>query len=288
MSLTVVIVTFKSDHLIENLIKSIPEKYSVLIIENSLNKVLKKKLELNFKNVEVYIPKENLGYSGGVNYGVNYAKTKHVFCLVADVIFKKSTFFSIDKICNTLNDFAIIAPTFNDQSIFKNYIERNVNKSKTLNIDNNKILEVKEVDGAAFVVNKDKFKGKVMDDKIFMYFESTDMCFNTIRNNEKIYAILNIKFDHMGLQSSDIKYSFEIIKNRNWHYCWSKFYYYKKNFNYILAISKITPNIIKSITTMAKSFIKKDHVSYEHSKAELSGIMSSLLNKKSYYRPKIY
>ena len=133
-----------------------------------------------------------------------------------------------------------------------------------------------------------KFKGKVMDDKIFMYFESTDMCFNTIRNNEKIYAILNIKFDHMGLQSSDIKYSFEIIKNRNWHYCWSKFYYYKKNFNYILAISKITPNIIKSITTMAKSFIKKDHVSYEHSKAELSGIMSSLLNKKSYYRPKIY
>ena len=96
------------------------------------------------------------------------------FCLagLSNVIFQKSTFFSIDKICNTLNDFAIIAPTFNDQSIFKNYIEKNVNKSRTLNIDDNKILEVKEVDGAAFVVNKDKFKEKVMDDKIFMYFES--------------------------------------------------------------------------------------------------------------------
>jgi N-acetylglucosaminyl-diphospho-decaprenol L-rhamnosyltransferase len=287
MSLTVVIVTFKSDHIIENLIKSIPEKYSVLIVENSLNKELKKKLELNYKNVEVYIPIENLGYSGGVNYGVTYAKTKFVFCLVADVIFQKSTFFSIDKICNTLNDFAILAPTFNDQSVFKNYIEKKEKKSRFLNIDGDQLLEVKEVDGAAFIINKEKFKGKVMDDKFFMYFESTDMCFNTVRNNEKIYVILNIKFDHMGLKSSEIKYHFEIIKNRNWHYCWSKFYYYKKNFNFILALSKITPNIIRSVATMTKSLIKKDHVSYEYSKAELSGIMSSLLNKKSYYRPKI-
>ena len=53
MSLTIVIVTFKSNHLIEKLIKSIPEKFKILIIENSLDKNLKNSLEHSFKNVEV-------------------------------------------------------------------------------------------------------------------------------------------------------------------------------------------------------------------------------------------
>ena len=51
-----------------------------------------------------------------------------------------------------------------------------------------------------------------MDEKIFMYFENIDMCFNTLRRGEKIYAILNAKFDHLGLQSSETKYSVEIKK----------------------------------------------------------------------------
>ena len=93
MSLSFVIVTFKSNHLIDNLIKSIPDKYDILIIENSLDTRLKKKLESNFKNVKVYIPDENLGYSQGLNYGVKEAKNKFVFCLVADVFLKRKLFF---------------------------------------------------------------------------------------------------------------------------------------------------------------------------------------------------
>ena len=50
MSLSIVIVTFKSDHIIDKLIKSIPEKYNILVIENSLDKNLKKRLEVNFHN----------------------------------------------------------------------------------------------------------------------------------------------------------------------------------------------------------------------------------------------
>lgn len=257
MSLTIVIVTYKSNHLIQKLIKSIPENYKILIIENSLDKKLKNYLENDFRNVEVLLPKENLGYSGGINFGVKQAKTNHVLCLVADVIFDYKSFNEIEKVCNNLENFAIVAPTFNDESTFKNYIENNKNESKIFNLNKNKILEVKEVDGAAFVVNKKKFYNEVMDDNIFMYFENTDMCLNTLRRGEKIYAILNIKFDHLGLQSSEKKYSVEIIKNRNWHYCWSKFYFYQKNYNYIYALSKIFPNFLRSIFKILKSFLFK-------------------------------
>ena len=92
MSLTIVIVTYKSNHLIQKMIKSIPEKFKVLIIENSLDKNLKNSLENNFRNVEVLLPKENLGYAGGINFGVKQAKTNHVLCLVADVIFDYKSF----------------------------------------------------------------------------------------------------------------------------------------------------------------------------------------------------
>ena len=212
MSLSFVIVTFKSNHLIDNLIKSIPDKYDILIIENSLDTRLKKKLESNFKNVKVYIPDENLGYSQGLNYGVKEAKNKFVFCLVADVFFKKETFFSIEKICEEIENFAIIAPTYKNENTYKNYVEIKNSEQNIIEIKNKKLLEVREVDGAAFVINREKFDTNIMDEKIFMYFESTDMCLNTFKKGEKIYAILDVKFEHLGLQSSEAKYSDEIKK----------------------------------------------------------------------------
>ncbi len=288
MSLSFVIVTFKSNHLIDNLIKSIPDKYDILIIENSLDTRLKKRLETNFKNVKVYIPDENLGYSQGLNYGVKEAKNKFVFCLVADVFFKKETFFSIEKICEEIENFAIIAPTYKNENTYKNYVEIKNNEQTIIEIENKKLLEVREIDGAAFVINREKFDTNIMDEKIFMYFESTDMCLNTFKKGEKIYAILDVKFEHLGLQSSEAKYSNEIKKNRNWHYCWSKFYFYKKNYNYFYALSKITPNFCRSLISIIKSFIKRDTENYDYAKAELGGIISSIFNKKSFYRPKIF
>ena len=287
MSLTIVIVTFKSQHLIIDLLKSIPKKYKVLIIENSKDLGLKTKIESNFNNVKVHIPKENLGYAGGINYGVNIASTKYVFCLVADVIFESQTFYLLEEIVKKI-DFTIIAPTFKDESVYKNYIEHEDKNFKPFEIEDFQILQVKEVDGAAFIVNKNKFKGNIMDDKIFMYFESTDMCLNTYKRGEKIYAILNVKFDHLGLQSSESQFSSEIKKNRNWHYCWSKFYFYKKNYNYFYALSKITPNFLRALNTLIKASIKRDMKTYLNSKAEISGIINSVLNKKSSYRPKIF
>tara|TARA_Y100001958_G_C21153837_1_gene489333 strand:+ start:283 stop:1146 length:864 start_codon:yes stop_codon:yes gene_type:complete len=286
MSLTIVIVTFKSQHLISNLIKSIPEEFNILIVENSKDLELKSFLESSYKNVKVYIPEENLGYARGVNYGVRKASTKYVLCLVADVIFEKQTFFLLEKIIKKF-DFAIVAPTFKDEKIYKNYVMMENSNLKTFEVDNFQLIQVKEVDGAAFVINKDKFKDNVMDDRIFMYFENTDMCLNTLRRGEKIFAILNLKFDHLGLQSSEEKYLSEIRKNRNWHYCWSKFYYYKKNYNYFYALSKITPNFFRAAKILFKSLIRRDAKMYQNSKAELLGIINSILNKKSSYRPKI-
>jgi|TARA_B110001452_G_scaffold243465_1_gene226909 N-acetylglucosaminyl-diphospho-decaprenol L-rhamnosyltransferase len=287
MNLSVVIVTFKSDHLIEELINSVPDSINILVVENSLSIEIKNKLEKKYKNVEVYLPKENLGYASAINYGVKNSKTNFVMCLVADVEIDKSVFIEFSKLISKFNDFAVLAPLYNDLKIYKNYWPIDGKEIKKINLYNNSAFEVKDVDGAAFLVNKKKFKNKIMDDNFFLYFENTDMCFNLKKEKQKIYIIETLKFNHLGTKSSDKKFYYEINLSRNWHYCWSKFYFYKKNFSYLLALKKISPNIYRSLLTIIICLVKIDKKGLCLAFSELSGIFYSLLGKKSSYRAKI-
>ena len=72
------------------------------------------------------------------------AKTKYVLCLVADVIFEKSTLLTIEKICNHIFNFAIIAPTYRNENVYKNYIEKKDEMADTLDVGNKKLLEVRK------------------------------------------------------------------------------------------------------------------------------------------------
>ena len=62
MKLSVIIISFKSNHLIKKILKNIPKKYQVVIVENSRANSIKKYQKKN-KNVEIIIPSENLGYA---------------------------------------------------------------------------------------------------------------------------------------------------------------------------------------------------------------------------------
>ena len=76
MSISVVIIAFKSDHILPNLISKIPNHHEIIVIENSLQNKTKTILENKYNNLKVLIPNENLGYSGGVNLGVEKSKNR--------------------------------------------------------------------------------------------------------------------------------------------------------------------------------------------------------------------
>ena len=158
MNFSIVIVTYKSDHLIEDLIKSIPNSTEILIVENSQNLKLKLNLEKNYTNTSVIIPSENLGYAKALNYGVKKSKNNFVLCLVADVFFEKQIFIKISELINEFKDFAVLAPTYKDVKIYKNYWLTEDGAKNIFNVKNNKLFEVKDVDGAAFLVNKKNLK----------------------------------------------------------------------------------------------------------------------------------
>ena len=118
-----------------------------------------------------------------------------------------------------------------------------------------------------------------------MYYETMDLSKKIRLANKKIYVCKKIKFIHHGASSTDPKFSDLYSLNRSWHYNWSKFYYFKKNFGFFLAIRKILPNFLRAIKRMLICKIFRKQKEYLLHKTELSGILASIFNKPSSYRP---
>ncbi len=288
MDISIIIVAFKSDHILQNLIKNIPSQHEIIVIENSLQSETKKVLETQFSNLKVIIPDENLGYSRGVNLGVKESKNNHVFVLTADVSFKKEMFQSFEKILDEFNNFALLAPVYENSAEHKNFKIFHNNKINKIMIQNFMLKEVDEIDGAFLVLNKKEFKtNKIMDENYFLYFDSTDLCHQLKKNNQKMYVVENLTFIHKGTASTKKEYEFEILINRNWHYSWSKFYFYKKNKNYFFALKKVSPNFFRSLVRYLYFKIIFDKKNAKLHAAIVSGIFNAILLRKSFFRPNI-
>ena len=110
-NITFVIVSFRSDNVIEKCLESISANSKVIVVENSKNTSIKNYLENKFSNVKVLISGENLGYGRGNNLGISQVKTKYAFILNPDAYLDKFTLQELSSVKNILNeDFSILSP----------------------------------------------------------------------------------------------------------------------------------------------------------------------------------
>ncbi len=287
MKLSVIIISFKSDHLLRKLICKIPKKYEIIIVENSKLKSTKK-LEKKFKNVKVILPSENLGYAKGFNLAFKYSKNNLILTLTPDVIIDNYLIKKLELFLQKFNNFTLLAPEYKNQKIYKNFTPFSENEKISSINKNFYIQQVKEIDWCFCIINKKKIStSKILDENYFMYFETIDLCKQLIKKNHKLYVIKSLKFDHIGTSSSKKKYKNEILINRNWHFSWSKFYFFKKNNNYFYALKKVLPNIYQNFIGVIISIIKANNLNLKLHWASLSGITNSIFLRKSIYRPKI-
>ena len=84
--LTVVMPSFHSSSLVEDRILEIGEDIPIIIIENSKDIKFKRKTEKKFKNVNIIIPDENLGWGKAINLGIKKSSTDFVFITQPDVM----------------------------------------------------------------------------------------------------------------------------------------------------------------------------------------------------------
>jgi len=283
-NLSIVIVTFKSEEVIHECIKSIDKDIKITVIENSNNTQFKQELELAYSNVSCILSYDNLGMGAGNNLGIKKTETDFVLILNPDVIFKDTTINELIIASQKISDFAIIAPISSDIN-YPNYKLDNDRKSM---IKNTSPFRVKSVDGFAMLFNKkklDKIIGKnYFDENFFMYLENDDLCKRIIDANEYIYVAPNSLVKHLGGKAVNIKYKNDVEFARNWHWIWSKFYFNKKHYGYSTAFLQGFPKFLSSlIKYIFFSFIKKK-IKQKIYLNRVLGFINAAINKKSWYR----
>ena len=221
-NLTFVIVSFKSEKVIFNCLNSLPKDFKKIVVENSHDEVLKKKLEQNYDNITVILSK-NVGMGSGNNKGIHNSKTDYVYILNPDVTLNQFTIRNLNNSLKQIDDFYILSP-ISDNKDYPNFR----NQEKDFISEN--IISVSEIDGYSMVINKRKFKNQIFfDEKIFMYLENVDLCLRILKEKGKIFLVKNSSISHLGAKGVDNKYFFEVECSRNWHWMWSKFYFNKKH-----------------------------------------------------------
>jgi len=286
-NLSVLIVTFKSSKIIERCIQSIDSDIDVVIIDNSNDHILKKKIEKKYSNVRFYLSNKNLGMGAGNNFGFRFIKKKFVFVINPDVVLKKNTINELIKSSSLINNFSILSPIVKNKNYlnFKTFNKKNIFSFK-------KPFKVKSVDGFAMLLNLKKIKkilniknNNLFDENIFLYLENDDLCKNLIDKNENIYIIPTAIVDHLGGKSVNKEFSIEIELSRNWHWIWSRFYYTKKHYGFLFAVLKLFPTLISAtLKYLLFSFYKNDYKKKIYQQ-RIGGFMAAFLGRTSYYRP---
>ncbi len=275
--LTIVITSFRSENAIQECLKHIDEECRVINVENSDDKEHKKNIEKNFKNVECILAGENLGYAKANNIGLKNTKTKYALILNPDSRLSPDALKNFFIAAEKHPDFAMIGPSL---------MNFDPNKTKLLKTNN---IEPKEsIRGHAMFLNLSQFKEiGFFDENFFIYLEEIDLCRRLVKKEKKIYIDSNIEIFHKGGKSHDPSINFEMELSRNWHWMWSTFYFYKKNYSYFYAISKVYKNFLSSFFKFIfYSLIlnkEKKMIYYQR----LSGILNGIIGSKSWYRPKI-
>jgi len=126
------------------------------------------------------------------------------------------------------------------------------------------------------------------DSDFFLYFEENDYCLRS-KKFFKNYQINMIKVYHDAGNSVMSKNEHEVNDQRDlrsWHFVWSKFHYYNKNYGFFFAIIFFIPIILRTRLKIIYCSIINDKKNLIKYKNRWDGMKASIMGKKSFKRPK--
>ena len=276
--ITILLLTHKSKNLVVEYVKNLYKKFKIIVIDNSNDIELKDYMKINFPEINVKLI-ENKGYGNAINFGSKFVKTKYFLASNPDL--QGITEESLKKFLNTAiqlkDQFSTIGPRY-----------ENVNPKSLVQSDlNYEISEIKVISGACMFFNKKNFDQiGGFDENFFLYFEENDFCLRAFPLY-KNYQINSIKVNHDAGNSVNVKNEEEkeLHENfRTWHFMWSKFYFYKKQYNFLLALIYFLPILLRLLIRIIFHSIINDKKKSNKYKARFSGLINSILGYKSSYR----
>ena len=292
--LTIVIVTFQTpEKIILDCLNSINKNVNVIIVENSKIFPHENLVKSKFSNVKIFCTGENMGYGKGNNFGLEKVVSNYALILNPDVICEEKLFDKIPNVVNKIKDFAVIGFQYSFDEIFipAGFFDEKKNSVYRDNFKENKIESISSVEwvtGCSMLINLKEFKNKkIFDENFFLYFEEFDLCKSLINSGKNIFTARELKIHHLGFKSSlgeEEKDHFDMTRLKDWHYMWSSFYFYKKNYSYFYALKKFLGKFISSFLKIIFYSIIFQKINRDKYLYRFLGLLNSILGKSSNYR----
>jgi len=235
---------------IESLMKITYKNLEIVVVDNGSDTDDVLDLENKFEKVKVLRNKENLGFSGGNNIGINYSLKQNsdfILLLNNDTTVNDNFLEPLVEKSLVTKDIGIIAPQINYYSNPKRIWSAGGKISKIrgsgfafsnkLEIEHSNLLkEVTFVSGCCMLIKKEAFeKVGLFDEKYFLYTEDTDFCYRVNKTGLKIYITAESKIYHKVNKSTETTFStLPLYYNTR-----NRLYFSKKNFKYFLPITFI-------------------------------------------------
>lgn len=277
---TIVIISHKSKDLVTNFIKKIYNKFNTIIIDNSNDTELKNFLNKNYPNTIIKII-ENNGYGSAINYASTLVKTDYFLICNPDISeLDEKKIVEFENVAKKLNDkFCVLGPRY------KNLNEKSIKQSNK----NKEISEMKFISGACMFFKKKIFDSLGgFDEKFFLYFEESDFCLRASKIN-KNYQINTIQIEHKigtSVSANDMEERKKLDELYTWHFMWSKYYYYKKNYGIIFTFIYFVPIYLRIVFRIMFHSLFKKKEKYSKYKIRLDALIVSFKGLNSFKRLK--
>lgn len=207
----------------------------IIVVDNASNDDSDIKLKENYPKLIHLQTRDNLGYTGGNNFGIKKAmelQSDYIMILNNDTVIKNQNFIeNILEIFNLSKDVGIIGPVILDKetnkgidkyqnSFFLNLLESHVNNKQLLLSDNN-LKNVNRVCGCAIIFSRDVLEKCIgFDESFFMYAEEMDICYRA-----KLSGKYVIKIEDERIATVMRKNEIKIEKGYIWYYMTRNYFY---------------------------------------------------------------
>ena len=226
-NVSIVIVSFKGEEALSNLLPSIPLECETIIVNN--DSPLPEKIK-EIRNFSEILNSENKGFGSACNIGVKAARKDYVFIVNPDTVFENNTVIKLLELSEKMPEASAFTPKILNQKKTESFKRRSIllDKNKWLKTPPSKISEIPVMGGAAIFIKKEVFiRVGGFDERIFLYHEDDDLSLRLKNEIGPLIYCPDTSIIHVGGNSS--LRSPEIAKLKGFHMGRSRVYAMKKH-----------------------------------------------------------
>lgn len=212
--LTIIIVSYNSASVIIDclgaLIDAMP--HQVKVVDNTSRSGDVDRLEQRFPALDILRLDHNLGYGRAANAALQDVRSRYALLINPDVIIDSRQIMELLEQAEAYPQGAIFGPA----------------TSRKHQQISTPAQEQDAISGSCMLFDMEKLRPLGgFDDNIFLFSEEVDLCWRAREVGYKVLLLPRIYVEHLAGQSSGSSDAVEYMKN--WHFGWSRSYFYRKH-----------------------------------------------------------